>query len=569
MNIKYLSITVLSVFIISSCSVTKRNFNTQVYKNVGPYLYYYEGLQNRLYGNPYEAIKNLNKSLEFNPSNGAVYYELALAYSNINDQSNAIINLEKAVTLEPSNKYYRNFLGILYMNNNLYEEALNNQIFLVNSEPYNSSYQYQLALVYSQLAQFDSAMIYLNKIEDKLGFLPNVSETKTKIFLQQQNVEKAKVEIDALTKLYPNNPIYLLYRSDLLFREGKDSLGFRTIYEAINLNDQLPISYIELYQRYFESGEMVNALNTLTKIFSNTNLSDNEKANLFYPLLFEQSYYVTQGKLLDSIINIGLTNHPKSLSINEVAYEHYIRRGDFVSARYSLQTQLSLDNDNPLRYDKLIAFDFSTKEYQNALDLLNESIKLFPDYYLFYIYKSLIHDEQNDIEKSIVTLKNGTSNVTNKENLSELLGSIGDMYHKKGDFKSTYKYYNKSLDNSPQNARVLNNYAYYLAENNHKLTKALKMSTLACELEPNNSTYLDTKGWVLFKMEKYEEARDVLRNAIAKNGSASGVINEHYGDALYKTGNKDGAYIYWLKAKELGEYSPKLLQKLSTRTYVP
>jgi tetratricopeptide (TPR) repeat protein len=95
------------------------------------------------------------------------------------------------------------------------------------------------------------------------------------------------------------------------------------------------------------------------------------------------------------------------------------------------------------------------------------------------------------------------------------------------------------------------------------------MSTKAVDLEPNNSTYIDTKGWVLFQMGEYEKAREVLRNAIAKSGSTSAVINEHYGDALYKTGNKENAYIYWMKAKEIGEGSDRLDEKLRTRTYVP
>ena len=132
-----------------------------------------------------------------------------------------------------------------------------------------------------------------------------------------------------------------------------------------------------------------------------------------------------------------------------------------------------------------------------------------------------------------------------------------------------YKSYQNSLKHNPSNSRVLNNYAYYLALDKKKLIKALEMSTKAVALEPNNSTYIDTRGWILFTLKRYEEARDVLRNAIAKDGSTSAVINEHYGDALYKTGNKERAFIYWDKAKELGGGTEKLDIKINTKTYVP
>lgn len=95
------------------------------------------------------------------------------------------------------------------------------------------------------------------------------------------------------------------------------------------------------------------------------------------------------------------------------------------------------------------------------------------------------------------------------------------------------------------------------------------MSTKAVDLDPNNSTFIDTKGWVLFKLERYEEARDVLRNAIAKSANPSADINEHYGDALFMTGNKQNAYIYWKKAQQLNGGTPKLNEKIRTQQYVP
>jgi Flp pilus assembly protein TadD len=143
------------------------------------------------------------------------------------------------------------------------------------------------------------------------------------------------------------------------------------------------------------------------------------------------------------------------------------------------------------------------------------------------------------------------------------------MYYKAGKVAEAFRSYDQSLKFNPNNARILNNYSYYLSIAKRNLGKALEMSTKAVDLEPNNSTYIDTKGWVLFQMGRYEQAREVLRNAIAKSGSTSAVINEHYGDALYMTGNKENAYIYWMKAKAIGGESEKLDEKLRTRTYVP
>jgi tetratricopeptide (TPR) repeat protein len=318
-----------------------------------------------------------------------------------------------------------------------------------------------------------------------------------------------------------------------------------------------------------ETGLVVDGLSTLTKIFNQNQITPEEKASLFYPILFEQLYYANHSATLDTIINIGVSKHSESIQMNELCFEHYIRRNSFNSARSCLQNLTKLDQENPTRLEKLISFDYSLNQKElviyNSIKASNE----FPQYYIFYIFQALAFEEMDDVEKAINALNSGIEKVTDNIDLSELYGTLGDIYYKKEIFKEAFKSYDSGLKHNPNNARILNNYSYYLAITGTKLEKAYNMSSKAVELEPNNSTYIDTKGWVLFIMERYDESRDVLRNAIAKSGSNSAVINEHYGDALYKTGNKDNAYIYWLKAKEIEGGSSKLDEKIRTKTYIP
>ena len=63
---------------------------------------------------------------------------------------------------------------------------------------------------------------------------------------------------------------------------------------------------------------------------------------------------------------------------------------------------------------------------------------------------------------------------------------------------------------------VLNNYSYYLAERGEKLPVALKWSYEGNKNNPENSTFLDTYAWVLFKMERYEEAEKFILGALEK-----------------------------------------------------
>ena len=92
---------------------------------------------------------------------------------------------------------------------------------------------------------------------------------------------------------------------------------------------------------------------------------------------------------------------------------------------------------------------------------------------------------------------------------------------------------------------MLNNYAYYLSLSGKQLDKAYAMSQKTITAEPDNATYLDTFGWILYKMGKFIEAKAIFRHAMIYGGTDSAVILDHYADVLYALGEKDAAVVYW------------------------
>ena len=97
---------------------------------------------------------------------------------------------------------------------------------------------------------------------------------------------------------------------------------------------------------------------------------------------------------------------------------------------------------------------------------------------------------------------------------------------------------------------MLNNYSYFLCLRNQQLLKAQEMAKKLIQKYPENATYLDTYGWVLYTMKQYEEAEIYLKKAalIDENGT----VIEHYGDVLFELGKFKEALTQWIRAKELG-----------------
>ena len=93
---------------------------------------------------------------------------------------------------------------------------------------------------------------------------------------------------------------------------------------------------------------------------------------------------------------------------------------------------------------------------------------------------------------------------------------MGDAYHSLEEHSSSDANFERSLKIMPENPHVLNNYSYYLSLRSESLEKAERMSRKSNELVPDEPTYQDTYGWVLFKMGRFSESEEWIRRALEK-----------------------------------------------------
>ena len=119
---------------------------------------------------------------------------------------------------------------------------------------------------------------------------------------------------------------------------------------------------------------------------------------------------------------------------------------------------------------------------------------------------------------------------------------------------------------NPDYVYVLNNYAYYLSMEGKKLKKAYAMSKKTIEAEPDNATYLDTFGWILYLQGKALEAKPFFKHAMLYGGKESVVVMDHYAEVLYALKEYDLAFVYWnLALKKNDGDIPDLERKVEER----
>lgn len=134
-------------------------------------------------------------------------------------------------------------------------------------------------------------------------------------------------------------------------------------------------------------------------------------------------------------------------------------------------------------------------------------------------------------------------------NLLMAYSTIGDYYYMTGRRKEAFRNYEAALKINPRYVPVLNNYAYFLSEEKKQLRKALQMSRITIEEEPDNATYLDTYGWILYLLKRPDEAKPYFKHAMIFGGKDSDVALKHYSLVLEALGETDLATYYRILAE--------------------
>jgi tetratricopeptide (TPR) repeat protein len=101
----------------------------------------------------------------------------------------------------------------------------------------------------------------------------------------------------------------------------------------------------------------------------------------------------------------------------------------------------------------------------------------------------------------------------------------------------------------PRSDQLKNTLAYIWAEQGVQLEEASKLINEVLQTSPNVAAYLDTKGWILFKMKRPYDALQYLLKAAELEKDP--VIFDHAGDALEATGMLKEAKEFWQKSYEL------------------
>jgi len=154
----------------------------------------------------------------------------------------------------------------------------------------------------------------------------------------------------------------------------------------------------------------------------------------------------------------------------------------------------------------------------------------------------------------------------NRELMRDIRLALSAVEVELGEIESAEQWLQQTLDEFPEDIGAHNDLGYLWADQGKHLKRSLRMIRKAVDAEPDNIAYLDSLGWVLYRLGRFEEALEPLEKAAAGE-QVDGVILDHLGDVYLKTNQPAKAVDTWRRAAKTLEQrdDQDLLEKIQEK----
>ena len=440
-------------------------------------------------GNVAEAVEVLSKFAEEQPESQVVLSTLGDAYARLEEFDKAADTYEKALGLDRDNvDLIRARAQTLFFANRL-EEAAGGYRQLLESEPEDALALMRLGQIYRQQMKLEAAR---EQLEHAIRLVPDSSEIRFNLALVNRDdgrFEEALEGVEGLLK-DTERPNARYTRA-----ERQNRRVFLTHSAIINT--------------------MLEQFDGAVEAFGQINSMDPDRDGTVDSYIVD-TYRTAKNLDRAAEHNVrALEEFPENRQLKLQRADIIAEQGEVEEGIAALRDMKTDSEADVQIYSVMVGILQREKNYEEAQDVLDEA------------------KEQFDENEQVHFLQ-------------------GALYERQRDFDAAEEAFRKALEINADNPAVLNYLGYMLADNNTKLEEALEMVQTAVESDPINGAYLDSLGWIYYRLDRVELAERFLKRALLFAASDP-TIHEHLGDVYEKTGRVAEARAEYEKSVELAE----------------
>lgn len=516
----------------------------------------------------------LERCHEMRPDAAEVYYSLAHSYLKQGNDSLARVNMRRAAELQPDNDNYLENVAETYIDQREYDRAIEAYEQLYTHHRDRSDVLELLVRLYNAKKDYHKMLSTIDRMEQADGPSEEISLMRMGIYEQQGDKKNAYRILHALTNDHPNEPSYKVMLGNWLMQHDRKSEAYNWFKSALEDDKQNEFALNSLYDYYRSMGDDTKARQLRDNILFSPQTDIKTKLSMLQQAIREneQEQGGDSTAVLALFDKIMLTTPRNAELSNLKAMYMRVKKmpQDSINAAYA--HTLSFEPDNLSARLTLTQNKWEEKKWNEVVDLCDKGIQYTPEELTYYYFMALAYIQQDEDQKAYEACKCGLNEIDlNKADepernmASDMYGIIGDMSYTNQNYDEAFSAYEKAITIYPDNIQVLNNYAYYLSQQNTQLDHAAEMSLRTLKEEPTNATYLDTYAWILFLQKRYDEAKAYVDLTLQNSKNPDKVLLEHAGDIYLMAGDKEKAVSYWKQAIEAGGNKASLERKIKTR----
>ena len=401
------------------------------------------------------------------------------------------------------------------------ESATKHLEYLDKHFPGNDAVNFYLGICKAMQGKNDEAEKYLKAAAEadstNLWYRDNLAN----LYLSEgKGDESAKIFLELMEKAPSKytNAYTLTLLGNKALSEYNDSLALASFEKALMFSPDYAPAILGKSEIYRMQGNVPGFFASVNEMVQNPSLNPTAKCDYISQLLqhIDYTFYQMWGAQLDSLVSGCATVHPTDSSALRLAGNWF----------------------------------YGTERKEKGREYFNRFVEAYPNNLDAQYLRLQVLMDEGSTAREIIDQCETIIRVGGEKNprVMPALATIGDTYHQLGQEKNAYKAYDRALKADPGYLPVLNNYAYYLCLSGKKLKKAEAMSRITVEKDPDNATYLDTYGWILYLQKKYQQAKPYFKHAMLYGGRDSAVILEHYAKVLDALGEQDLAKSFYMLA---------------------
>ena len=497
---------------------SKDKIKTEPNENVKAIAHFMDGQLFMSQGNYSMAILEFQDALELDPMASTIIVSMAESYWKLGKARKSEELLFNALNLNPDDFEAREMLANQYIFQNKHDKAIEQYRVLAEISDEDPRYLIALAkLVLSQNNINESISLFIKAYEKDKSRI-DILEEAANLSLRSRQLDKARSLYKQLIDFDKNNAYYLSTYIDLIVMSGDYINGIAALESLIDIEGETAERLSQLGILYYKMENIVKAKPLFIKLI-NMNHFDVTIMHFLSNIYLEES-------ILDSAVIVA----------NQIIFHHPSDPRGYLDAALA-----ELNNENPLGAIKI-------------LEPVNK--KFFNEFSIQYLLGSS-YQQLEEYDKATIVLRQSLKIYPESRGARHTLAIASDALNYWNESDSLYEGLIASDTNDVQ---ALNNYSYSLVERNIHLNKALEMAKKAIELEPDNAAYLDTIGWIYYKMDNIDKALSFIRKSVELDNN-NAIVLEHLGDVLIAKNQIQEAIIYYLKALDIDKDNEILQQK--------